>query len=82
MSDETFRVEVSGRELVAAKGEPLLMVLLRNGYWALREESGAARGPVCNMGVCQECRVTVDGEGAVLACMRPVDRDLTIGIES
>jgi D-hydroxyproline dehydrogenase subunit gamma len=27
-----------------------------------------ARAPFCGMGVCQECRVTVDGRAYVLAC--------------
>jgi predicted molibdopterin-dependent oxidoreductase YjgC len=29
---------------------------------------GMARAPFCGMGVCQECRVTVDGRAYVLAC--------------
>jgi D-hydroxyproline dehydrogenase subunit gamma len=30
-----------------------------------------ARTPFCGMGICGECRVTVDGEAAVLACLTP-----------
>ncbi|ACC73779.1 (2Fe-2S)-binding protein [Paraburkholderia phymatum] len=30
--------------------------------------SGGPRAPLCGMGVCQECRVTVDGRPHVLAC--------------
>ncbi|MEM5422037.1 2Fe-2S iron-sulfur cluster-binding protein [Paraburkholderia sp. BR14263] len=30
--------------------------------------SGALRGPLCGMGVCQECRVTIDGVPHRLAC--------------
>ncbi|MBN3758143.1 (2Fe-2S)-binding protein [Paraburkholderia sp. Tr-20389] len=30
--------------------------------------SGEPRAPLCGMGVCQECRVTVDGRAHVLAC--------------
>lgn len=33
-----------------------------------RSASGALRAPLCGMGVCQECRVTVDGRAHVLAC--------------
>ncbi|MFS8980356.1 2Fe-2S iron-sulfur cluster-binding protein [Cupriavidus necator] len=29
---------------------------------------GEARGPLCGMGVCQECRVTIDGVRHRLAC--------------
>ena len=30
--------------------------------------SGAARAPLCGMGVCQECRVTINGRQHQLAC--------------
>lgn len=30
--------------------------------------SGQPRGPVCGMGICQECRVTIDGRPHQLAC--------------
>lgn len=33
-----------------------------------RSVSGAPRGPLCGMGICQECRVTIDGEPHRLAC--------------
>ncbi|QGZ63572.1 2Fe-2S iron-sulfur cluster-binding protein [Paraburkholderia acidisoli] len=33
-----------------------------------RSVTGAPRGPLCGMGICQECRVTVDGMAHRLAC--------------
>lgn len=33
-----------------------------------RSVTGQMRAPLCGMGVCQECRVTVDGRAHVLAC--------------
>lgn len=30
--------------------------------------SGAARAPLCGMGVCQECRVTINGRPHQLTC--------------
>lgn len=33
-----------------------------------RSVSGMLRGPLCGMGVCQECRVTIDGRAHQLAC--------------
>lgn len=33
-----------------------------------RSVTGMLRGPVCGMGVCQECRVTIDGRPHQLAC--------------
>jgi D-hydroxyproline dehydrogenase subunit gamma len=34
-----------------------------------RSVSGEARGPLCGMGVCHECRVTIDGVAHRRACM-------------
>lgn len=33
-----------------------------------RSVSGQLRAPLCGMGVCQECRVTVNGRAHVLSC--------------
>jgi aerobic-type carbon monoxide dehydrogenase small subunit (CoxS/CutS family) len=33
-----------------------------------RAVGGQLRGPVCGMGICQECRVTIDGRPHMLAC--------------
>jgi predicted molibdopterin-dependent oxidoreductase YjgC len=33
-----------------------------------RAVGGAARAPLCGMGVCQECRVTIDGRMHQLSC--------------
>lgn len=33
-----------------------------------RSVGGVLRAPLCGMGVCQECRVTIDGRAHVLAC--------------
>lgn len=72
-------VRVGDRRLVARSGEALLLVLARNGLWALRGDGDEPRrGPFCNMGVCQECVVTVAGRGTVLACQTTVDTDLIV----
>jgi predicted molibdopterin-dependent oxidoreductase YjgC len=36
------------------------------------EVKGAPRGVFCNMGVCFDCLVTIDGRGNVRACMTTV----------
>lgn len=33
-----------------------------------RSVSGMLRGPLCGMGVCHECRVTIDGRAHQLSC--------------
>jgi hypothetical protein len=31
--------------------------------------SGEARGPLCGMGICMECRATVDGVAQMRTCL-------------
>jgi succinate dehydrogenase/fumarate reductase-like Fe-S protein len=45
---------------------------------------GQRRGPVCGMGVCQECRVTIDGVPHQLACQTVCapGMDVVTGVQS
>ncbi|MFZ6801370.1 (2Fe-2S)-binding protein [Undibacterium sp. Di24W] len=40
--------------------------------------TGIARAPVCGMGVCQECRVTINGQRHQLACQTLVTKDMQV----
>lgn len=63
---------VDGTPLEAPEGQSLGAVLLQAGRNALRESpSGTPRGLFCGIGVCQECRVVVNGVVA-RACVTPV----------
>jgi predicted molibdopterin-dependent oxidoreductase YjgC len=63
---------VDGEPLTAPEGQSLAAALLASGRRALRPSpSGAPRGLYCGIGVCQECRVVVDG-AVVRACVTPV----------
>ena len=63
----TFRFE--DREIEARPGQSLAAALLAAGEAGLRETRTAGlRGLYCGMGVCQECRVSIDGEEQQLAC--------------
>ena len=64
---------VDGRPLTAPAGQSLGAALLEAGRSALRDSpAGRPRGLYCGIGVCQECRVVVDGVGVVRSCVTPV----------
>jgi sarcosine oxidase subunit alpha len=73
---------VNGRPVMAYSGETLFAVLCAEGIVALRPASKnlteAARGGFCGMGVCQECRVTVDGLPDRRACMTAVREGMKV----
>ncbi len=56
------------------ENESLAAALLANGIRTLRhhEESGSPRGFYCNIGHCYECRVSVDGQQGIRACLTPL----------
>jgi len=64
------RIQVDGADTEVPAGVTLAAALLSAGIGAFRRSvRGDARGPVCAMGTCSECRVTVDGEAHVRACL-------------
>lgn len=66
-------IDVDGTPVTAYPGEPLVAALLAAGHQALRRTaSGAPRGAYCNMGVCFDCVVTVDGVPASRSCLTEV----------
>jgi sarcosine oxidase subunit alpha len=65
-------LHVDGRSLKVPGGITLAAALLRAGLSALRTSvTGEPRGPLCAMGVCFECRVTIDGAPHQRACLTP-----------
>jgi len=64
---------VDGNAMSASKGTTVAAALINSGFAMFRSSvSGEARGPVCGMGVCYECRVTIDGVRHQRSCTRTV----------
>jgi predicted molibdopterin-dependent oxidoreductase YjgC len=63
-------VTVDGIAIDVAAGATVAAALaIRAGIAGTRMSvSGAPRTALCGMGICQECRVTIDGRAHVLAC--------------
>ncbi len=63
-------ISLDGRSVVVARGTTVAAALLSNEIVVFRTSvSGEPRGPLCAMGVCYECRVTIDGRPHERACM-------------
>lgn len=59
---------VDGRPVTVAVGATVAAALGAAGVGSRRSLRGEPRGPLCGMGICYECRVTVDGMPHRLAC--------------
>lgn len=69
MPTEQLTVHVNGRELSVPVGTTVAAAILRSGTARLRRSvTGEARGPLCAMGICFECRVTVNQVPHVRSC--------------
>lgn len=74
-------IEVNGVAVPCHPGETVATALLAAGVVVFRRTpGGAARAPVCNMGVCFDCLVTVNGRPGVRSCMTLVQEHMRIEV--
>ena len=66
---ETVTVVVNGVPVIMPAGSMVAAAILNTGVHAFRRSAtGEQRGPLCGMGICFECRVTIDGEPHCRSC--------------
>ncbi|MRX09989.1 (2Fe-2S)-binding protein [Pseudoduganella sp. FT25W] len=69
MSDTLITLNINATDISVAPGVTVAAAIAMTGDIITRRSvSGAARAPLCGMGVCQECRVTIDGRPHQLSC--------------
>lgn len=66
---EVVRLSIDGETVTVPRGTTVASALVALGKPTRRSRSGEMRAPLCGMGVCYECRVTIDGEPHVRSCM-------------
>jgi D-hydroxyproline dehydrogenase subunit gamma len=78
--ESVVAVTVNGQSLhVSAHATVAAALALADGVRGSRiSVTGEPRAMLCGMGVCQECRVTVDGRAHVLACQTVCRDGMTI----
>ena len=75
------RIVVDGDAMLVESGISVAAVLLNAERTAFRRSvSGEPRGPLCGMGTCQECRVTIDGVDHQRACMTTVRDQMVVNV--
>jgi sarcosine oxidase subunit alpha len=67
-----MKVTVNGRPVEVPEGVMASAAVAIAGPAVFRRSvTGEPRGPLCGMGICFECRVTVDGRRHVRSCQVP-----------
>ncbi len=70
---------INGQSVAAHEGQTVAALLLQTGHDRLRRSvAGEPRGPLCAMGICFECRVTINGRPQQLACMTPCEPGMEV----
>ena len=65
---ETIEVTVNGVAVRVAAGTTAAAAAMPAGVVRRRSVTGEPRAPLCGMGVCFECRATVDGVAHTRTC--------------
>jgi D-hydroxyproline dehydrogenase subunit gamma len=66
---ETVTLVVDGVSVTMPTGSMVATAILKSGKHVFRRSAtGEARGPLCGMGICFECRVMIDGEAHCRSC--------------
>jgi sarcosine oxidase subunit alpha len=70
MSASSLEISINGRPVIVTAGASVASTLIDVGELAFRtSETNEPRAPLCGMGICYECRVTIDGVAHRRACM-------------
>ena len=76
---ELIRIFIDRKPVSVTSGISVAAAIaLADGMVTRRSVSGMLRAPVCGMGICQECRVTIDGIAQQLACQTTCMPDMQV----
>ena len=78
MADQV-RLSVNGRPVTVNAGTMVSTAVELAGVTAFRRSvTGEPRAPLCGMGVCFECRVTIDGREHCRSCQIPCAQGMEV----
>jgi D-hydroxyproline dehydrogenase subunit gamma len=72
MPDDSIDLTIDGHPVRVAPGTSVAAaVLIARAPGFRRSVTGQLRGPLCGMGICYECRLTIDGLPQRTSCQTP-----------
>ena len=76
---ETVALIVNGISVTVPAGSMVSAAVMKTGVTAFRRSvTGEARGPLCGMGICYDCQVTIDGEAHCRSCQTPCQNGMEV----
>ena len=68
MGASWISITVNGRPVEVVKGTTVAAAVMMAGEPCYISVAGDERAPLCGMGICMECRVTIDGLAQQRSC--------------
>lgn len=68
MKSEGFSITVNGKTVYVDEGTHVAVAMMMANEPTRFSLRGEARAPLCGMGICMECRATVDGVAQTRTC--------------
>ncbi|HZS48550.1 MAG TPA: (2Fe-2S)-binding protein [Blastocatellia bacterium] len=76
---ETVSLAVNGIPVTVPQGAMVSAAVAIAGFIGFRRSvTGQPRGPLCGMGICFECRVTIDGQPHRKSCQIPCSNGMDV----
>ncbi len=76
---EQIQLRVNGKTISVAAGTVVAAALARAGQSRFRRSiGGEPRGPLCGMGICMECRVTINGFTHARSCQTLCEQGMEV----
>jgi sarcosine oxidase subunit alpha len=72
-------IKINSVPVTMPAGSMVAAAVLKTGVATFRRSvTGEARGPLCGMGICFECRVTIDGVAHVRSCQTVCENGMDV----
>jgi D-hydroxyproline dehydrogenase subunit gamma len=78
MNADLFQISVDGAAVIVPRGITVAAALMNADLPIRTSVAGEPRAALCGMGVCQECRVRIDGRPNQRACMITVESGMRV----
>lgn len=73
-----IEVKVNGARIVVPTGASVAVALMLAGQACRTSVTGEPRGALCGMGICFECRATVNGRQHCKTCQIPCEQGMEV----
>lgn len=78
---QQIALTIDGERLAVAQGTTVACAVLIAGAHTRRSVTGEPRAPLCGMGICMECRVTINGVPHQKSCQILCDPGMIVATE-